>query len=150
MQLRVLSETELGRIHEATLKVLAKTGVGFKDSPQAQEIIKTAGCRAENERVYLPHDVIAQGLAHIPDRNSLDYYNHYLAFTGPITLKQGDVSFGLIGNAFTIHTSMVASARGGYRRGRCATASTRSSSPTTATSTMVRKTHSTGTTMGIA
>jgi len=103
MQLRALSETELGRIHEATLKVLAKTGVGFKDSPQAQEIFKTAGCRVENERVYFPHEVIAEGLAHIPDRDSLDYYNHYLAFTGPISLKQGDVSFGLIGNAFTIH-----------------------------------------------
>jgi len=111
MQLRALSETELGRIHEATLKVLAKTGVGFKDSPQAQEILKTAGCRVEDERVYFPHKVIAQGLARIPDRNSLDYYNHYLAFTGPISLKQGDVSFGLIGNAFTIHDYETGEAR---------------------------------------
>jgi len=111
MQLRALSETELGHIHEATLKVLAETGVGFKDSPQAQEILGTAGCRVENERVYFPLEVITEGLARIPDRNSLDYYNHYLGFTGPVSLKQGDVSFGLIGNAFTIHDYETGDAR---------------------------------------
>ena len=111
MQGRVLSEAERDRIHEATLTVLAKTGVAFKDSPQAQEIFKTAGCRVENERVYFPHEVIAEGLARIPDRNSLDYYNHYLGFTGPVSLKQGDVSFGLIGNAFTIHDYETGDAR---------------------------------------
>ena len=103
MQSKVLSDMDIQRIHEATLTVLAKTGVGFKDSPQAQEIFKTAGCRLENERVCLPPEAVAEGLARIPDRDSLDYYNHYLGFTGPVSLKQGDVSFGLIGNAFTIH-----------------------------------------------
>jgi trimethylamine---corrinoid protein Co-methyltransferase len=103
MQSKVLSDKDIESIHEAALKVLAKTGIGFKDSPQAQEIFKAAGCRVENERVFFPPEVIAEGLARIPDREGLDYYNHGLGFTGPVSLKQGDVSFGLIGNAFTIH-----------------------------------------------
>lgn len=103
MQTTVLSGTECERIREATLTVLEKTGVGFKDSPQAQEIFKTAGCRVENERVYFPPEVVREGFTRIPDRESIDYYNRGLGFTGPVSLKQGDVSFGLIGNAFTIH-----------------------------------------------
>ena len=96
MQSQVLSDEDVGSIHEATRKVLAKTGVGFKDSPQALEIFRTAGCRVDDERVHFSHEVITEGLARIPDRDSLDYYNHFLGFTGPVSLGQGDVSFGLI------------------------------------------------------
>ncbi|HJP34130.1 MAG TPA: trimethylamine methyltransferase family protein [Candidatus Latescibacteria bacterium] len=111
MQSQVLSDEDVGSIHEATRKVLAKTGVGFKDSPQALEIFRTAGCRVDDERVHFSHEVITEGLARIPDRDSLDYYNHFLGFTGPVSLGQGDVSFGLIGNAFTIHDYEAGEAR---------------------------------------
>ena len=97
MKRKVMSAQDLENIHEATLKVMAKTGVSFKDSPKAQEIFKAAGCKIENERVYFPREVITEGLTRVPDRNSIDHYNRGLGFTRPVSLKQGDVSFGLIG-----------------------------------------------------
>lgn len=103
MQSKVLPDRDIERIHEATLTVLAKTGILFKDSPQAQEVFKAAGCRVDHERVYFPPEAVQEGLGLIPDRASIDYYHRDLGFTGPVSLKQGDVSFGLVGNAFTIH-----------------------------------------------
>lgn len=103
MQLQVLPEEDLNRIREATLTVLQKSGIGFGGSAEAYEICATNGCRTANGRVYFPPEAVEEGLARIPDRNGLDYYNRFLGFTGPVSLKQGDVSFGLIGNAFTIH-----------------------------------------------
>ena len=38
MQLQVLSAEDVNRIHQATLKVLEKTGVWFKDCPEAHDL----------------------------------------------------------------------------------------------------------------
>jgi trimethylamine--corrinoid protein Co-methyltransferase len=103
MQAKVLSDQEFERIKEATLTVLEKTGVEFKDSPEAQKIFSANGCRIVGDRVHFPPNVVKEGLSMVPNRETIDYYNHWLAFTGPVSLKKGDVSFGLIGNAFTIH-----------------------------------------------
>lgn len=103
MQTNVLSETEHERIREATLVVLEKTGVEFKDCPPAHAIFAANGCRIVGDRVHFPPDVVREGLALVPDRENMTFCQPGLGYTGPIPLKKGSVSFGLIGNAFTIH-----------------------------------------------
>lgn len=104
MQLRVLSEDDCSRIHEATLRVLEKTGVWFQNSPEAHEIFDGAGCTVESGgRVLFPPKVVTEALARVPDRNGLLADFRYLALAQPLGLGQGEVHFGLIGNAFYIH-----------------------------------------------
>jgi len=103
MQLRVLSETECSRIHEATLKVLAETGVWFKDCPEAHELFTGNGCTVDDGRVLFPPDVVARTLASVPDRNEVRPFFPAIGYAQPLSVKQGDTHFGLIGNAYYIY-----------------------------------------------
>jgi len=103
MQLRILSDEDLNRIHEATLKVLESTGVWFRDCPEAHEVFAQNGCRVDNGRVLFPREVVAEALANVPDRRSLSVFFPVLGYAEPLGVKQGETHFGLIGNAFYIH-----------------------------------------------
>lgn len=103
MQVRVLTETDCDRIHEATLKVLAKTGVGFNECSEAQSLFSKAGCRISNGRVFFPAEMVAATLKLVPDRNKIRPFFTFLGYSAPLSVKQGAVNFGLIGNAFHIY-----------------------------------------------
>ena len=104
MQLRVMSEEECSRIHEATLKVLEKTGVWFKDCPEAHEIFVRHGCQVENDgRVLFPSGLVMDALASVPDRATLTAFFPGLGYAEPLSLQQGKTHFGLIGNAYYVY-----------------------------------------------
>jgi len=104
MQLRVLSEDDCARIHEATLKVLEKTGIWFQNCHEAHAVLAGAGCTVESGgRVLFPPEVVAEALTKVPDRNELRADFRYLAFARPLGLRQGETHFGLIGNTFYIY-----------------------------------------------
>ena len=103
MQLRILSDDELNRIHEATLKVLEKTGVWFKDCPEAHEIFIQNGCQVDNGRVLFPPEIVKETLAKVSDRSTLSAFFPDLGYAEPLGVKQGETHFGLIGNAYYFH-----------------------------------------------
>ena len=103
MQLQVLSDDDVNRIHEATLKVLEKAGVWFKDCPEAHELFAENGCRIEDGRVLFPPELTTDVLASVPDRSTLSPFFPGLGYAQPISVKQGETHFGLIGNAYYIY-----------------------------------------------
>lgn len=111
MQIKFLADVEIERIREATLTVLAKTGVEFKGCPAARDIFAANGCRITGDRVHFPPEVVREGMALVPDREAMTLCHPGLGYSGSIPLKQGSVSFGLIGNAFTIHDYAAGEAR---------------------------------------
>ncbi len=111
MQSRVLTDEDVSRIHEATLKVLEQTGIEFRDCPEVQQLLSDHGCRVAHERVCFSPEVVAEGLARVPDRETMTFCHPGLGYSGPIGMKRGRVSFGLVGNAFTIHDYAVGRAR---------------------------------------
>ena len=66
--LSLLSESEVERIHEGALQVLARTGVVIHNDPTLS-LLEEAGCRVwrEERRVCIPPPVVEQALAHAPD-----------------------------------------------------------------------------------
>lgn len=103
MQLCVLSEEDLDRIHQATLIVLEKTGVWFRDCPEAHEVFVRGGCTVDNDRVYIPPGVVAVALTSVANRNNLAAFFPGLGYASPLGVKQGETHFGLIGNAYYIY-----------------------------------------------
>lgn len=103
MQLRVLSTEDFNRIHEATLRVLEKTGVWFKDCPEAHELFAANGCRIDDGCVKFPPQLVADALAGVPDRNTIRPFFPELGYAQPLSVKQGESHFGLIGNAYHIY-----------------------------------------------
>ena len=67
MQQKVLTAVEFERIREATLMVMDRTGVEFKDCPEAHEIFAANGCRIVGDRVHFPPQAVRQGLALVPE-----------------------------------------------------------------------------------
>ncbi|MDR2302371.1 MAG: trimethylamine methyltransferase family protein [Deltaproteobacteria bacterium] len=63
----VLTDQEVLRIHEASLKVLEETGV-FLDHPEAQRILSEHGARISDDRkkVFLPRDLVERTLKITP------------------------------------------------------------------------------------
>lgn len=103
MRVRVLSESDVERIHQATLTVLEKVGVGFAGCPEAHAIFARGGCRVEGGRVFFPPSALAEALARVPDRGRIAPFFPFLGYAAPVSVRQGDVSFGLIGNAFYLY-----------------------------------------------
>ena len=102
MQIRVLSDETQDNIHEATLKVLEEIGVWFLECPEAHELLAENGCKVDGDNVRLPRGLMADALASVPDRNELPPFMG-LGSAEPLGLKQGEVHFGLIGNAYTVY-----------------------------------------------
>ena len=64
-RLVIWSDDECKRIHEATLKLLAETGIEVKYAP-AREIFARAGARVDGTRVRIQPDLVAAALASAP------------------------------------------------------------------------------------
>jgi len=59
VQLTVLTDDEVERIHQATLRILDEIGVVLTQ-PQGREILAGAGARVRDDRVLLPPDLVEQ------------------------------------------------------------------------------------------
>ena len=103
MQMRVLSEEDVQRIHEAALLVLERTGIWFHDCPQAIGLLGKSGCRVDGERVFFSKEAVAEGLARVPDRNVMRFALPHGGLTHDIGLKQGESHVALIGNALEVY-----------------------------------------------
>ena len=64
------SQTDLQRIHEATLWVLENVGVDFGYEP-ALTLLARAGCKVDGGRVYLPAKLVERQIAKAPSRFTL-------------------------------------------------------------------------------
>lgn len=103
MQMHVLNADEVARIHEATLEILETHGVWFQDSPEAESIFRSHGCRVEDGRVFIPRQLFAECLRLLPDRNELKICVTKLGFSDSLGLRQGESHVGLIGNPYYIY-----------------------------------------------
>lgn len=65
--LKVISEQDYQRIHEASLKILAENGVRF-DSQDALAIFKQHGARVENRTVFIDAKMVESALKSVPDK----------------------------------------------------------------------------------
>lgn len=65
MQFSLLTSDEVERIHQASLRILAETGLVLAE-PQARQILHDAGARLDSERVYIPPDLVETCLAQCP------------------------------------------------------------------------------------
>jgi trimethylamine--corrinoid protein Co-methyltransferase len=72
-QYRPLKEQDVGRIHEASLTVLERTGIEVVES-EAREIFRAAGARIdeENNRVFIPRAMVEDAL--VKARNEVVLY----------------------------------------------------------------------------
>jgi len=63
----VMSDTQVEKIHRATLDVLEHTGIKMQH-PKAAEILDGAGARVDKDRVYLPAAIVDAALGKSPSR----------------------------------------------------------------------------------
>jgi len=66
IKLKVISEEDLARVHDASLKILEETGVAFQ-CEEALEIFKINGAKVKNKTVYLPQKMVEDALESAPD-----------------------------------------------------------------------------------
>ena len=67
MSLTVLSDQEIDRIHQATLRILEETGVLLTE-PETREILVGSGARVRGDRLLLPAELVERSLALCPPR----------------------------------------------------------------------------------
>jgi trimethylamine---corrinoid protein Co-methyltransferase len=91
------------RIHDATLEVLAHTGVHFHGCPAAIKLFQEHGCTVDGERVCFPPSLVAECLAQLPDRARLNICVLNLSHADDLSLAKGVSHVGLIGNAYYIY-----------------------------------------------
>lgn len=104
MSLQVLSSEDIDRINEMTLELLESIGVWFHDCPEVVELFEKHGCSTTDGcRVRIPRQVVADGLASVPDRDKLRLCVTRLGFGDSITLKKGEAHPGMIGNPYYLH-----------------------------------------------
>lgn len=65
-RLQVLETADLQRVHDASLRILEKTGVIFHHD-EAVRFLKSKGARAEGQRVYLSGRMVETALEHCPE-----------------------------------------------------------------------------------
>lgn len=65
--LRVLSDEQVLEVHNATLEILARTGVAVREA-RARELLAKAGARVEGEHVRLPAHLVNWAIQQAPDR----------------------------------------------------------------------------------
>lgn len=71
---KFLSDSEMQRIHEASLYLLKTKGVIFK-SPRAVEILKKKGAAVEGEKVFLPERLVEECLSLVPSSFRVEAIN---------------------------------------------------------------------------
>jgi trimethylamine--corrinoid protein Co-methyltransferase len=60
-----LSDDECARLHEASLSILAKTGVRLLE-PRAVELLRRAGARVDGDRVWITSHLVERALGTVP------------------------------------------------------------------------------------
>ncbi len=93
-----LTDEVEARIHEASLKVLADTGVWFRDCPEAIDLLEGHGCAVDGYRVRFPKSLVEECLTQLPDRNSVTVWLGSLR--DRLTVRQGESHVLLVGNAY--------------------------------------------------
>lgn len=114
LPLRLLSSEDLDRIHEASLRILERTGM-LVDHPGALEMLAGAGARvdAATRRVRFPADLVERCLAQVP--RAFTYHGRTPEFDRTISVG-GDLVARVPGGA----TNYVDLETGEYRRARIA------------------------------
>jgi trimethylamine--corrinoid protein Co-methyltransferase len=88
--LRVWDEEACGRVHDATARLLAETGVEMRHSG-ARDLCAAAGASVDGTRVRLPVSLLTEALATAPRRTLLPPRG---GDTTPLELTQGPTYFG--------------------------------------------------------
>ncbi|MGM0420470.1 MAG: trimethylamine methyltransferase family protein, partial [Bacillota bacterium] len=70
VNLEVLSEDQIERMLDASMRILEETGVVYYDE-EAVNIMKNAGCKVEGERVRIPAKLVEEALHTVPARVTL-------------------------------------------------------------------------------
>jgi trimethylamine--corrinoid protein Co-methyltransferase len=65
IQLTVLTEKDVEAIHQATLDILAGVGIVLTQ-PEAREVLVGAGAEVQDDRVFLPSDLVERAMAQCP------------------------------------------------------------------------------------
>jgi trimethylamine--corrinoid protein Co-methyltransferase len=97
----MLTESEINRLHQATLTVLEECGVTFHYCPEARVILESAGCRIDQEKVYFQPNLVDECLTKVPDRDSFAFYSP--DESSKLTLSKGATYFATMGNPFYLH-----------------------------------------------
>ena len=71
---KFLSETDMQKIHEASLYLLENKGVIFK-APEAVELFKQHGARVDGELVYIPKSLVEECLKQVPSEFLVEAIN---------------------------------------------------------------------------
>jgi len=90
--MNILSNNQIEEIHEATLKVLEKTGVRIL-SQQALDILKEAGCTIESRKAFLDSELIEDALNKCP--SSFTWYSVHPESKKHIKLEPGHVNISI-------------------------------------------------------
>jgi trimethylamine--corrinoid protein Co-methyltransferase len=91
-----MSEGDLARLHTGALTVLRQTGVAVMDD-ELRGMLQRAGARVEDERVYLPPELVEQALAQAP-RDFRLYDRH----GGSFTLARGSCRLACTGDGLNV------------------------------------------------
>ncbi len=67
LRLTVLSEEQIKSLHEATLDILADTGV-FVENPEAMDLLYQNGAKVKDNRVYIPERLLNKALESVPNQ----------------------------------------------------------------------------------
>jgi trimethylamine---corrinoid protein Co-methyltransferase len=89
-RLTVWGEAECRRLHEATLELLAGTGVDVRYEP-ALALFQAAGCQVDGRRVRVPSRLVDEALASVPREWLVKPRG---GETKPLVLRDGEVYFG--------------------------------------------------------
>ncbi len=100
MRLEPLAQSDVERIHLASLEILEKTGIWFLGSPQAVGLLGNAGARVEGNRVFLPSSLVEEALASLPSRETSTFCASGLGLADALPLHKDAHHVLLIGNAY--------------------------------------------------
>ena len=89
-RLTVWGDAECRRLHEATLELLAETGVDVRYEP-ALALFQAAGCQVDGRRVRVPARLVDEALASAPREWLVKPRG---GETEPLVLRDGEVYFG--------------------------------------------------------
>ena len=69
LQLRFLSDDELGQIESTAYRLLEEVGISLQHA-RASEMLHGLGCRIEKGRAYIPQQIVRWGLDHVTPANT--------------------------------------------------------------------------------
>lgn len=62
----ILSADELEAVHNASVHILERIGIAFRDDPDALDLWRKPGATVEGETVFIPSGLIVEQMAHVP------------------------------------------------------------------------------------